>query len=110
MWLALLLVASDLSELQRFPRLEAANTHIRLLIDQRYFISLRLSVDRNNAEKWAEALRENGRHLAAWEALLEARGELVEEGGPDDDDFCANALGRLRKWIGERKWAAGEMP
>jgi hypothetical protein len=100
----------DLTELHRFPRLEAANARIGILIEQRYRSRLQFGVDRKNAERWAEALRENGRHLAAWEALLEARGGLAEEAGFAVDDTCRRALQRLRSLLGEARWAAGEMP
>jgi hypothetical protein len=101
----------DLGELHRFPTLDAANVRLGVLIEQRYRIRLQFGIDQKNAERWARALRENDRQLAAWEALLEARGGLVEEeGGSDDEDTCRWALGRLRDRLGERQWAAGEMP
>jgi hypothetical protein len=111
MLLLLLLAQPDLTELQRFPRLDAANGRLGVLIEQRYFIRLQLSLDRKNAERWARALRENDLALACWEALLEAWGGLLqEEGGAGDEDTCRRALSRLRKLLGEDRWASGEMP
>lgn len=105
-----LLLMPDLAELQRFPSLNAANSRIGVLIEQRYFIRLRLSLDRNK-EQWQKALEANGRTLACWEALLEARGGLAEEEAADtSDEARQGALALLRQLLGERNWAAGQMP
>ena len=63
------------------------------------------------ADHWRRQLIKNDHTLRCWEALLEAQGGLVEErGGRGDEEFCRQALARLRALLGENDYAAGKMP
>lgn len=106
-----LLAEPDLSDLNRFPPMPLVEAQIGFLIDQRCFLRGQLAIDPRNANRWQQLLLANDHALRCWETLLEARGGLAEEeGGRDDEEFCREALGRLRALLGERDWFAGMMP
>lgn len=105
--LALVLIAVPaelpaLAEGNRFPSLFATEAQLGALIRVRYVLRQAMPSRERDA-----ALAYNTTQLAAWEALLEDRGGLVEEeGGRDDEEMCRWALGRLRMVIGEERLAS----
>lgn len=101
--LALLLLTA--ADLDRFPALDAYHARLRVLIEQRFQLGLREPTPERE-----RLLQLNAYRLACWEALLEARGGLAEEGGADDEATRRAALERLRGMLGEREWRAGRMP
>lgn len=95
----LLAAPPDLSELERFPTLDAAEAQIGALIRVRYAL---MQAPPSKAQ--GEALRYNASQLLAWELLLEAWGGLdEEEGRSDDEEMCRRALGRLMKLLARRR-------
>jgi hypothetical protein len=84
--LALLVAAGPtdlppLTDLDRFPSLDACQARIRALLEKQLHLQLApKSPERDNA------LRLNSYRLNAWGWLLAARGGLVEEEGNDDSE------------------------
>jgi hypothetical protein len=107
--LAFLLVAPpapSAADLDRFPTLSACHVQLGALIRVRHQLrQAPASVERE------QALRYNARQFAAWEALLEAHGDLAEEeDGRDDEATRRKALGRLRGMLTKEQWANGSVP
>lgn len=111
--IALLLLPDlpDLAERDRFPPLVLVNAQLGFLIESRAVIRAQLVLHPAHAAHWRRRLIENDRQLRAWELLLEAHGALAEEeGGAGDDEYCRQALARLRELLGLHDWFAGKMP
>lgn len=98
-----LLPLPDLNEVQRFPPMPLVNARIGFLIEQRHFLAGQIAFKPQEAARWRQLLIKNDHDLGCYEALLEARGGCGEE-------FCREALGRLKALLGERDWFAGMMP
>jgi hypothetical protein len=93
------------ADLDRFPTLPTCHAQIGALIRLRYALHQSpASPDRT------AALRFNVRQLAAWEALLELRGGLADEGVDLDTEGQRRAVARLRAAIGEEGWRLRRMP
>jgi hypothetical protein len=73
------ILPTDLTELQRLPRQEAANARIGVLIEERYTSKLKLAV--KPTEHWRRALIANDHALRCWEPCLKRKEDWPKKAG-----------------------------
>lgn len=92
-----------LNDLARFPPLVVVEQEIRANLDYRRHAAARRTADPTRAADWNRVLAETDLIHAAWYALRWAH--MYE-----DRDQRADALARLRDYLGPEAYYAGQMP